>query len=124
MFLLTMESSGDDIRGESWHNASYTSVASVAFPVVVSASALSILNANVFAAPSLCVAGSHEVASPEVLAILDLFLEVDEVDSAETRLIVLRDHKGRVSDSQTYSVESISWNEWGIETQGGLYPNR
>lgn len=92
--------------------------------MVVSASALSILNANVFAAPSLCVAGSHEVASPEVLAILDLFLEVDEVDSAETRLIVLRDHKGRVSDSQTYSVESISWNEWGIETQGGLYSTR
>lgn len=124
MFLLTMESSGDDIRGESWHNASYTSVASVAFPVVVSASALSILNANVFAAPSLCVAGSHEVASPEVLAILDLFLEVDEVDSAETRLIVLRDHRGEFPTLRHIPLSLFSWNEWGIETQGGLYPNR
>ncbi|KKY37701.1 putative amino acid [Diaporthe ampelina] len=67
-----------------------SAAAGVIFSVVVSASALGALNANVFVTSRLCVAAAHRGYFPVVLANLHCRSEADEADYLEEALVGLR----------------------------------
>ncbi|POS78175.1 large neutral amino acids transporter small subunit 1 [Diaporthe helianthi] len=68
----------------------HSAAAGVIFSVVVSASALGALNANVFATSRLCVAAAHRGYFPTTLANLHCSSEADEVTYLEQALVGLR----------------------------------
>ncbi|KAL1852861.1 hypothetical protein Daus18300_012025 [Diaporthe australafricana] len=67
-----------------------SAAAGVVFSVVVSASALGALNANVFATARLCVAAAHRGYFPAVLANMHCRSEADEADYLEEALAGLK----------------------------------
>ncbi|KAI3392901.1 hypothetical protein diail_4988 [Diaporthe ilicicola] len=90
-----------------------SAAAGVAFSVVVSASALGALNANVFATAKLCVAAAHRGYFPAVLANLHCRSEADEGEYLEAALVgVNRPVFSVLKTSVTWFAEATRELRW------------